>query len=165
MTFCFFRRIIFLLFLFAGERRKHMFGQKSPPNILEGNYGFLHNVFISSIGGFQGERNQNIFLWFFRERILTERDFTQREKKNYLFIFNSGSLWVVLKLPKTTALFSLINWVGSRQPTWTPKLNSNISHLHKIGWTSSITHPCPFYSTFEGHYYRQMGRVTMRVHL
>ena len=128
MTFCFFGRIIFLLFLFPGERRKY----------------------ISSLCGFSGEISQNVFIVSPWENSHWERFHSER-KKTYLFIFNSGSLWVVLKLPKTTPLFSLINWVGSSQPTWTPKLNSNISYLHKMGWTSSITHPSSFYSTFEGH--------------
>ena len=34
-----------------------------------------------------------------------------------------------------------------------------------MGWNSPITHPTPFYPTFEGHSYRQMGRVSMRAHL
>ena len=41
-------------FLFPREKRKH----------------------ISSLCGFQGERSQNISLWFFRERILIKKDFT-----------------------------------------------------------------------------------------
>ena len=110
------------------------------------------------------EREENIFILFvvFREReakislkLSWDSFFTERErelKKNFLFLF----LFLIL---------TDFIWVGSGQPTWAPKPNSNISHLHKMGWTSPITHPSPFYSTFEGHSYRQMSRVTMWAHL
>ena len=75
-----------------------------------------------SLSGFQGENSH-------RERFHLERG-----KKTYLFIYlNSGGFLVVLKLPKIVPPFSPINWVGSIQPTWAPKPNSNISHLHKMG--------------------------------
>ena len=85
--FCFFRRIIFLLFLFPGERWKH----------------------ISFLCGFQGEMSQNISLWFFK-REFSLREFSLRERnkiiKKYIFIFNSGSFWVVIKLLETVPPFS-----------------------------------------------------------
>ena len=73
---------------------------------------------ISSLCGFQGEKPKYL------------SGFSGREF--CLFIFNSDSFWVVLKLPETNypPPFSPINLVWLSQPTWAPKSNSNNLSVH-----------------------------------
>ena len=111
--FCFFKRIIFLLFFFSRREKK---------------------TYFFSLWFSRREKSKYLSLVFQGENSHQERFHLERGKKTYLFIYlNNGSFLVVLKLPKTAPPFSPINWVGSIQPTWAPKPNSNISHLHKMG--------------------------------
>ena len=65
-------------------------------------------MYVSFVLKKRRKKNVFIFLWYFSRREFFER------KRNFYFLFNSDSFWIVLKLLKTTFSFSyLLAWVGS----------------------------------------------------
>ena len=93
-TFCFFRRKIIFSYVFWGKKKTY----------------FFTFVFRKRKG--KCILSLSSFPW--REFSQRERVFSQEREKNFFFL-NSGSFWIVLKLPETTPLISPINFFRSGQ--------------------------------------------------
>ena len=112
---------------------------------------FLQKNYILTFFVSQKEKKTYFFsLWFsrrdepkylslvFQERILTERVFTQREIernkiiKKIIIFFNSGSFWVVIKLPETVPPFSHLFGSGQVSPLGHP--NPTLTSPTYIRW-------------------------------